>query len=295
MEVTSRMASSFGEEHFGQAQLGDKRLTKRLVSVVDQLVRHPEGSFPDKFKSPAELAGFYNLVANPKITHAKVLAAHYARTLEVMRQQQGVVLILHDTTVLDYSGLDIAELEQVGNGNGRGYYCHNSLAVTPQRQVLGLAQQMLHTRRRVPKGETRSARRQRSDRESLWWKKSSATIPTAPPGKLWVDIADRGGPGRGGGYSPPLPQIRTCAINASGSSGRRFACKTAHRMDCSRRWQRVALQQPTKAFPRKEAAPFPTRQPFLPQARHRYPESRQRKAVAGDAVVVAVATHLLTQ
>jgi hypothetical protein len=67
------------------------------------------------------------------------------------------------------------------------------LAVTPQRQVLGLAQQMLHTRRRVPKGETRSQRRQRPDRESLWWKKSSATIPAAPPGKLWVDIADRGG------------------------------------------------------------------------------------------------------
>lgn len=193
MEVTSRMASSFGEEHFGQAALGDKRLTKRLVSVADQLVRHPEGSFPDKFKNPAELVGFYNLMANPKITHAKVLASHCARTLEVMRQQQGLVLILHDTTVLDYSGLTaIAELGQVGDGHGRGYYCHNSLAVTPQRQVLGLAQQMLHSRRRVPKGETRSQRRQRPDRESLWWKKSSQTIPAAPAGRVWVDVADRG-------------------------------------------------------------------------------------------------------
>lgn len=193
MEVTSRMASSFGEEHFGQAQLGDKRLTKRLVSVVNRLVRHPEGSFPDKFKNPDELAGFCNLMANPKITHAKVLASHYARTLEVMRQQQGVVLILHDTTVLDYSGLTaIAEWGQVGDGHGRGYYCHNSLAVTPRRQVLGLAQQLLHRRRRVPKRETRSQRRQRPDRESLWWKKSSQAIPAAPAGQLWVDIADRG-------------------------------------------------------------------------------------------------------
>ena len=193
MEVTPGMASSFGEAHFGQAKLGDKRLTKRLVAVVDQLVRHPEGSFPDKFKNPAELDGFYNLMANPKITHAKVLASHCERTLGLMREQQGVVLILHDTTVLDYSGLTaIAELGQVGDGHGRGYYCHNSLAVTPARQVLGLAQQMLHKRRRVPKGESRTQRRQRPDRESLWWKKSSQTIPAAPPGQLWVDVADRG-------------------------------------------------------------------------------------------------------
>ena len=31
-------------------------------------------------------------------------------------------------------------------------------------------------------------------------------------------------PGRGGGCPPPLPQIRTCAINASGSSGHGLAC-----------------------------------------------------------------------
>src|SRR5260221_8675156 len=193
MEATLKMASSFGEAHFGQAQLGDKRLTKRLVTVVDQLVRHPEGSFPDKFMNPAELDGFYNLMANPKITHAQVLASHYQRTLGLMGQQQGVVLILHDTTVLDYSGLTaIGELGQVGDGHGRGYYCHNSLAVTAQRRVLGLVQQILHQRRHVPKGESRSQRRQRPDRESLWWKKSSQAIPTAPVGRLWVDIADRG-------------------------------------------------------------------------------------------------------
>ena len=46
------------------------------------------------------------------------------------REYSGVVLNLHDTTVLDFSGLtEIEELGQVGDGNGRGYYCHNTLAV----------------------------------------------------------------------------------------------------------------------------------------------------------------------
>jgi transposase-like protein len=193
MEATVNFASSFGKEHFGHATLGDKRLTERLVAVAGHLVRHPEGSFPDRFKNPADLDGFYNLMANPKVTHATVLAPHYERTLQAMRAQASVVLLLHDTTVLDYSGLTaIAELGQVGDGNGRGYYCHNSLAVTPQRQVLGLAHQILHTRRRAPKGESRAARRQRPDRESRLWQKASQAIPVAPAGQLWVDVADRG-------------------------------------------------------------------------------------------------------
>jgi hypothetical protein len=193
MEAIAKLVSSFGEEHFGKAQLGDKRLTNRLVAVADRLVQHPQGSWPDKFQNPADLDGFYNLMANPKITHAKVIAPPGERTLELMRQEAGVVLILHDTSVLDYSGLHaIAELGQVGDGHGRGYYCHNSLAVTPKRKVIGLVHQRLHTRRRVPKGETRKERRQRPDRESLWWKKSCAAIPAAPEGKLWVDVCDRG-------------------------------------------------------------------------------------------------------
>ena len=47
----------------------------------------------------------------------------------------------------------IEELGQVGDGHGRGYYCHNSLAVTPQRKVIGLVHQQLHTRRHAPKGK----------------------------------------------------------------------------------------------------------------------------------------------
>jgi len=193
MEAKCGMASSFGMEHFGQAQLGDHRWTERLVYSVDRILQHPGGSFPDKFKNPADLEGLYRLMAAPKVRHASVLAPHCQRTWQVMRDEPGVVLVLHDTTVLDYSGLtSIAELGQVGDGNGRGYYCHNSLAVTPRRHVLGLAHQILHTRRRVPKRETKAQRRKRPDRESRLWKSASQAIPVAPPGRLWVDIADRG-------------------------------------------------------------------------------------------------------
>ena len=94
MEALSKRVSLFGEEHFGKAQLGDNRLTNRLVSAAERLVQHPHGSLPDKFQNPADLNGFYNWMANPKITHAKAVAPHAERTLGLMRQEAGIVLIL---------------------------------------------------------------------------------------------------------------------------------------------------------------------------------------------------------
>ena len=90
-----------------------------------------------------------------RVTHAQVMTLHTGVTRTQMQATPGVVLLLHDTTILDYSGLAaIAELGQIGNGRGRGIYCHNCLAVVAAtRQVLGLAGQVLHRRRRVPKGE----------------------------------------------------------------------------------------------------------------------------------------------
>src|SRR5262249_57311012 len=100
-----------------------------------------------------------------------------------------VVLILHDTTELDYSGLDIPELGPIGNGHGRGYHCHNSLAITADRRVLGLLAQVLHVRRAVPPGETRAQRRAAERCEGRLWRGAAATIPPAAPGPARGAIA----------------------------------------------------------------------------------------------------------
>jgi Transposase DNA-binding/Transposase DDE domain len=195
MEVIEK---SLGEVHFGAAALRDARLTERLVTVANQLIAHPNETFPKKFQNPSDLQAFYRLMKNAKVTHASVLAAHRDVTQARMRATPGVVLAIQDTTALDYSGLDaIADLAPIGNGNGRGYSCHNCLAVVAQsREVLGLAAQVLHRRRQVPKGEKRAARQQHPQRESRLWKTISQQLPAAPTdgpaGQLWVDVADRG-------------------------------------------------------------------------------------------------------
>lgn len=57
---------------------------------------------------------------------------------------------------------------------------------------MGLAAQVLHKRRRVPKGETPAQKRRHPDRESRLWLAGLEQVGAAPAGKLVVDVSDRG-------------------------------------------------------------------------------------------------------
>jgi len=200
MEVTSL---ALARRHLGSAQLGDRRRTERLVKTAAHILAHPgtagaATTLPQKLPDWADLMGLYRLAAADPVTHAAVLEPHRQRTLEAMAaaHDDGVVLLLHDATELDYTHCrELSEqLGQIGNGGGRGYIAHHTLAVTPQRQVLGLVSQVLHHRRTVSKRETRAQKRQHPQRESrLWLAGCDAMGQVKPPaGKLWIDIADRG-------------------------------------------------------------------------------------------------------
>lgn len=202
--------ADFGEEHFGRADLGDRRRTRRLVRAANQIARRPDDTLPHKLHTPADLEAFYRLMNRPETTHAAVLEPHRHRTHERMRQLGGVVLVLHDGTELDYTGKrSLTGLGQLGNGSRRGYLCHNSLAVdAAHREVLGLAHQVLHRRVRARRGETTAQRRRRADRESRLWATAAAAIGPPPAGARWLHVADRGGDtfealeafGRAGGF-----------------------------------------------------------------------------------------------
>jgi len=194
MDDRLTLGASFGEEHFGAAQLGDRRRTKRLVQLANRIVRHPGGTLPDKIDDPASLKALYRLVDQEEVTHASVLASPQERTLRRIREVEGTVLLIHDGTELDFSGLTSLEgLGRIGNGNCRGYLAHNVLAVVAEtRDVIGLAYQKLAKRPKANKKETRKQCCERPDRLSRFWRDASATIPAAPAGRRQVEVADRG-------------------------------------------------------------------------------------------------------
>lgn len=64
---------SLGQAIFGDAQLGDRRRTARLVETFDLMRRHPGGTLPNKLASPADLRAFYRLCDCEDVTHAAVI------------------------------------------------------------------------------------------------------------------------------------------------------------------------------------------------------------------------------
>jgi hypothetical protein len=191
-------ARALAERHFGGARLGDARRAGRLVSAAEHILRHPDGSVPQKLGGGwAEVMGLYRLLAAPAVTHAAVFAPHRAAVLdERVRAHDGVVLLVHDATELNFSHVRALrdELGHVGSGRGdaRGLVAHHALAVTPAGEVLGLAFQALHRRHAVDPRETRAAKRARPDRESRPWAAGCDATGPAPAGRVWVDVADRG-------------------------------------------------------------------------------------------------------
>jgi hypothetical protein len=188
-------SGSFGELNFAGAVLGDKRRTKRLVQLSERIAAHPEGTLPRKLGDPASYQAMYRLCKCRKVTHAAVLEPHRRRTLETMRACEDTVLVIHDTSELDYTSRTSLhdQLGQIGDGGGRGYECHNSLAVSARTgELLGLANQILHHRVDVPKNEGVAAKREREDRESRLWLLGSQAVGSPPPGREWVDVCDRG-------------------------------------------------------------------------------------------------------
>ncbi len=185
---------SFGQSDFGNAALGDPRRTHRLVTLVDQLCRHPGGTLPDKFNRPAELRAFYRLMNRPEVSHTALMASHADATRQRLAALgSGVVLQLHDATELDFTSKTtlLEHLGQIGQGTRRGYICHNSLAVRADTgETLGLLSQILHHRADVPDAESVPQARARADRESRLWVRGAAACGPAPAGIRCVDVSD---------------------------------------------------------------------------------------------------------
>ncbi|MFT5301287.1 MAG: hypothetical protein ACI814_002090 [Mariniblastus sp.] len=184
---------SFGERNFGHADIGDKRRTKRLVELADQMVHRPGGSLPEKFNSPMKLKALYRLLDSPDVTHQAILQSHQRQLFEtLLPSRSGFTLLISDATEFEYTKRESLtnSLGQIGNGFRRGYIAQNVLAVDPDtRKTLGLANQVLHRRAKVTKGESKTQRQKRASRESLLWLKATRGLPSD---RKLVDVCDRG-------------------------------------------------------------------------------------------------------
>jgi Transposase DNA-binding/Transposase Tn5 dimerisation domain len=183
--------SAWAQLQFGSVDIGDSRRTRRLVQSAAQIAAQPERSFNQIFDWN-RLRAFYRLCNQETATLPALQGPHWEQTRQAMRQH-GLVLNLHDTTELDFTHHPTLQgAGPIGDGRGRGFLQHNSLAVLPQpRQVLGLSYQQLRVRKEAPQDQRTMQRKQRP-RESELWLEGIKAAGRPPEGCCWVDVGDRG-------------------------------------------------------------------------------------------------------
>ena len=139
-------SSGWAAKEFGGAELGDARLSQRLVEIARMKGEQPGSGFADVAGGDwAATKGYYRLIDHPDeeaVNMEGILAPHRERTIRRM-QGQRVVLCIQDGSTLDFSGL--AQCEGLGvtgsnqtSAQTRGLQLHSTLAVTTRGLPLGV-------------------------------------------------------------------------------------------------------------------------------------------------------------
>lgn len=131
---------------FFEADLGDKRRNQRLIQLATALGHKPHDSLPLSLGDPAALKAAYRFFENPANEHQEMLRSHvratYRRMAEVPR-----VLAVQDTTYLDWSHHPHTRgLGPLAHSYQQGAILHSTLAITPERVVLGILQEQIWAR-----------------------------------------------------------------------------------------------------------------------------------------------------
>jgi IS4 transposase len=184
------------------ANLGDERLTKRLISLLDTLGSTPEESIPVACGGWAETKAAYRFFDNDKVSAEKILMPHREASLERIKQQK-TVLLIQDTTTLNFSGQHKrTDIGPLNHDKHRGILLHPTIAVTPERLCLGVIDTYHWAREELHQWESREEKNRENhkiplkEKESYKWlisyRKAQEIAALAPHTQI-VTVADREG------------------------------------------------------------------------------------------------------
>lgn len=192
---------SWAEQEFGTCELGDHRLTRRLVKIVTAEAAQPGASHTAAAGGDAHQAkACYRLLRNdrPELTVPNLLQTHRTQTLRRCKAYP-TVLIIQDTCELNYSshprcqGLGETKANQT-TATTRSLNLHSSLAIAAD-DGLPLGVLRLHGYAPTP-AQGKDPQRPIEQKESFRWIKAyqdANHTATLLPGTRVINVTDREG------------------------------------------------------------------------------------------------------
>jgi hypothetical protein len=154
MSLSEKTIARVGQV-FGRADLGDARLVRRAVGLVEALASSPGLSLPRIWATSAALQAGYDFLRSPRTDFVQLMEPVQMATRErVLKERR--VLVLHDTTDI---ACPSAEPEEVGflQTGKAGFYVHHALCISADetRRPLGMIWSQLWGRPQRTQGRAR--------------------------------------------------------------------------------------------------------------------------------------------
>jgi hypothetical protein len=190
--------AGWAEQEFGNCELGDERLTDRLVKIVSTQAAQPNGSYAQASGGQRhDLKAYYRFLNNEhgQLNLESLLQNHRRQTVRRMKNEQ-TALIVQDTTDLNFSTRSHCEgLGQIGTNQtgakSHGLRLHSSLALSQEGLPLGLVQ--LHGY--APQSaEGKDRQRPIEQKESYRWLEGfgeAMEVAALIPNTRVISVADR--------------------------------------------------------------------------------------------------------
>ena len=186
---------SWSDNEFGGVALGDERRKKRLIQLATALGNKPNDSLPQSLGSYAALKAAYRFFENPANEHQEMLKSHVQATYRRMAEIP-LVLAVQDTTYLDWSHHpQTTGLGPMAVPYQIGALMHSTLAITPERVVLGILQEQVWARDTETYARAKDHKlRTIEEKESAKWLISLDSVIEAHnrlPDTHFVSVGDR--------------------------------------------------------------------------------------------------------
>lgn len=201
--------NEWAKTEFEDINLGDKRLSNRLVKIADQFISSPESPINKACREWSDTKAAYRFFQNDSIDYTDIVNHHASKT-KMRSKNEDVILAIQDTTYFNYSSHPkTTGLGLLSRFTGKykkdilttGLCMHTTLAVNADGSPLGLINQKITSREVLSEDKIKLKKRSHNialpieEKESIRWldsmRATTALLGEKNDNRKVVTVADR--------------------------------------------------------------------------------------------------------